>query len=429
MKIQEHRLSLQKKLLALLKKEKEWRIQESLRYDWQQVARKNQLPPQGNWRVWLILAGRGFGKTRTGAETLRQWIRQGICRRLALIAETEAEARQVMVEGPSGLLTVHPPSERPLYEPSKRILSWSNGAIATCYSAEAYEQLRGPQFDGAWIDELAKFREGEKVWDQLMFGLRLGQNPRVIVTTTPRPTKLLKRLVKAPEVHLTKGSTFENAKNLAKPFLDYIRHHYEKHWLGRQEIYADFIEKTEGALWTPSLLERARESFQNSPLQRIVIAIDPAVSHRANSDETGIIAAGLNAEGMGVILEDLSLKAPSHVWIQKTIDAYHRLKADRIVAEVNMGGELVEQLLRTHDHTVSYKPVRALRGKALRAEPIASLYERGKVWHASGFPELEEQLCSYKPGITTTSPDRLDALVWALTELMLTVSPTPRIWV
>lgn len=428
MKKEDKTRSLQIKLLGLLKKEKKRKLEESLRYDWQRVARENQLPQKGDWRVWLILAGRGFGKTRTGAETLRQWVGQGLCRRLALIGETEVETRQVMVEGPSGLLAVHPLAERPLYEPSKRLLSWPNGAIATCYSAEAYEQLRGPQFDGAWIDELAKFREGEKVWDQLMFGLRLGLNPRVIVTTTPRNTKLLKRLVKDPEVVLTKGSTFENAKNLAKPFLDYIRHHYEKHWLGRQEIYAEFVEKTEGALWTPSLLERARESFQRIPLHRIVIAIDPAVSHGTNSDETGIIVAGLNDRGIGVILEDLSLRGPAHLWIQKTIEAYHRLKADRIVAEVNMGGELVEQLLRSHDHTVSYKPVRAMRGKALRAEPIASLYERGKIWHASSFPELDEQLCSYRPGITTKSPDRLDALVWALTELMLTFSPTPKIW-
>jgi phage terminase large subunit-like protein len=376
----------------------------------------------------LIIAGRGFGKTRTGAETLRQWVGQGVCQRLALIAETEAEARQVMVEGSSGLLAVHPRAERPLYEPSKRLLSWPNGAIATCFSAEAYEQLRGPQFDGAWIDELAKFREGEKVWDQLMFGLRLGKNPRVIVTTTPRPTKLLKKLVKDPEVVLTKGSTFENAKNLAKPFLDYIRCHYEKRWLGRQEIYGDFVEDKEGALWTPALLERAREAFQNIPLRRVVIAIDPAVSHGVKSDETGIIVAGITTEGTGVVLEDLSLKGPSHLWIGKAIEAYHRLKADRIVAEVNMGGELVEQLLRSHDPTVSYKPVRAMRGKALRAEPIAALYERGKVWHAGGFPKLDEQLCSYIPGVSSKSPDRLDALVWALTELMLTVSVRPTIW-
>lgn len=429
MRNEEHKINLQKKLLGLFKRENRRQQQEARRYDWQQLARKNQLPPPGDWRIWLILAGRGFGKTRTGAETLRQWIREGLCRRLALVAETEAEARQVMVEGPSGLLTVHPPSAKIFYEPSKRQIAWPNGAIATCFSAEAYEQLRGPQFDGAWVDELAKFKEAEKVWDQLMFGLRLGQNPRVIVTTTPRPTPLLKRLAKDPAVALTKGSTFDNAKNLAKPFLDYIRQHYEKRWLGRQEIYADFVEEEQGALWTPSLLEKARMSFQPVPLQRLVIAIDPAVSHGAHSDETGIIAAGLTNEGQGVVLEDLSLKGSAEVWIGKAVEAYHRLKADRIVAEVNMGGELVEHLLRSHDPSISYKPVRALRNKAVRAEPIASLYERGKVWHANAFPELDKQLCSYKPGTTTQSPDRLDALVWALTELMLNYSPKPKLWV
>lgn len=419
---------LLEKLLYLFGKEKQRREKENSCFQWQKWARTNQIPPDGNWRVWLILAGRGFGKTRTGAETLRHWIQKGLCRRLALVAETEAEVRQVMVEGSSGLLAVHPPSEKPLYEPSKRQITWQNGALATCFSAEAYEQLRGPQFDGAWVDELAKFREGEKVWDQLMFGLRLGQDPRVIVTTTPRPTKLMKKLVKDPDVIVTKGSTFENAKNLAKPFLDYIRRQYEKSWLGRQELYADFIEAKEGTLWTPQLLERARNSFQDVLLKRLVIAVDPAVSHGRRSDETGIIAAGITTEGIGVVLEDLSLKGPATVWVQKVIEAYHRLKADRIVTEVNMGGDLVEQVLRSYDASTSYKPVRATRGKALRAEPIAALYEQGKVWHAQYLPQLEEQLCCYIPGVTSKSPDRLDALVWALTDLMLTPPVKARAW-
>lgn len=424
----EKNIKLHQRLLELLKKEKKRRIQEGLSYHWDHLARESQRIPKGDWRVWLILAGRGFGKTRTGAETLRQWVKEGLYRRLALIGETEAEVRQVMVEGPSGILAVHPPSEKPLYESSKRLLTWPNGAIATCFSSKAYEQLRGPQFDGAWIDELAKFKQGEKVWDQLMFGLRLGKQPRVIVTTTPRPIKLLKKLVKDPSVIVTKGSTFENTKNLAQPFLDYMRSHYEKRCLGRQEIYADFVEEEAGALWTPSLIERARESYQEGRLQRIVIAIDPAVSHGPNSDETGIIVAGLNEAEKGVVLEDLSLKGPPHLWISKAIEAYHRLGADRIVAEVNMGGDLVEQLLRTQDKTVSYKAVRATRGKLLRAEPIVALYEKGHVWHAKSFPELEEQLSSYTPNIGFKSPDRLDALVWALTELMLTNPSSPKIW-
>lgn len=428
MKERENKRHLEKKLLELLTKEQHQQHTEALSYDWPQLARKSQLPPPGEWRVWLILAGRGFGKTRTGAETLRQWVTEGQCRRMALIGETEAEVRQVMVEGPSGLLSVHPPSQKPLYESSKHLLTWPNGAIATCFSAEAYEHLRGPQFDGAWIDELAKFKDGEKVWDQLMFGLRLGSQPRVIITTTPRPTKLLKRLAKDPAVRVTTGSTFENAKNLAPPFLAYMHQHYAKRWLGRQEIYAEFVEETEGALWTPALIEMAKDSFQEKPLKRLVIAVDPAVSHRAHSDETGIVAAGLNEEGVGVVLEDLSVKGSPQVWVRRVVEAYHRLTADRVIAEVNMGGDLVEQLLRLEDQTISYKPVRAMRGKVLRAEPVVSLYERGQVWHAGNFPTLEDQLCSYVPGTTRKSPDRLDALVWALTDLMLTGKPDPKIW-
>ncbi|OJW49162.1 MAG: hypothetical protein BGO67_11430 [Alphaproteobacteria bacterium 41-28] len=262
-----------------------------------------------------------------------------------------------------------------------------------------------------------------------MFCLRLGRNPRVIVTTTPRPTPLLKRLTKDPHVVVKKGSTFENAKHLAKPFLGYMRDRYEKSWLGRQELYADFVEEKEGALWTPSLLERAREAFQVKPLKRLVIAIDPAVSHGNHSDETGIIVAGITLEGIGVVLEDLSLKGPATLWICKAIEAYHRLKADCIVAEVNMGGELVEQLLRNYDSSISYKAVHATRNKILRAEPIASLYKRGKVWHAAYLPELEAQLCSYIPGSSSKSPDRLDALVWALTELMIDTELKYKIWV
>lgn len=421
-------MCLLKKFLDLLKKEKARREKELSQYNWQKWARASQIPPPGNWNTWLILAGRGFGKTRTGAETLRQWIHRGLCRRLALVAETEVEARHVMVEGPSGLLAVHPPLERPVYEPSRRQIFWPNGAVATCFSAEAYEQLRGPQFDGAWVDELAKFQDGMKVWDQLMFGLRLGMAPKTIVTTTPRPTPILKKLLQDPGVVVTKGSTYENAKNLAKPFLDYICSHYEKSWLGRQEIYADMVEAKEGALWTPALLERARKAYEDRPLKRLIIAIDPAATSGVHSDETGIIAAGLTQDGIGVVIEDLSIKAPASVWIQRAIEAYHRLKADRIVAEVNMGGDLVEQLLRTHDRSISYKSVRAMRGKALRAEPIAALYEQGKVWHAHGLMMLEDQLCGFIPGQTKKSPDRLDALVWALTDLMLIPSSKPRIW-
>lgn len=234
--------------------------------------------------------------------------------------------------------------------------------------------------------------------------------------------------MKDPHVIVTQGSTFENAKNLAQPFLDYMTDRYRNSSLGRQELDADIIEETQGALWTPSLLEQARNSFKNHDLVRLVIAIDPAVSHDVHSDETGIIAAGITSEGIGIILEDLSIKAPARIWMRRVIMAYHRLKADRIVAEVNMGGELVEELLRKHDPLVSYKAVHATRNKTLRAEPIASLYERGKIWHAAYLPQLEEQLCTYVPGERSKSPDRLDALVWALTDLMIDTAPKYKIW-
>lgn len=413
------------KLLTL---ELERRKQEIGSYVWENIARPNQLPPKGNWKTWLILAGRGFGKTRMGAETIRAWVDQKVYRRIALIAETESEGRSVMIEGPSGLLNIYPPNETPLYEPSKRKISWKNGAIATTFSADAFEQLRGPQFDAAWIDELAKFNYDQHVWDQLMFALRLGRYPRVIITTTPRPTPLLKKLIKTPDTVITRGTTFENAANLAGPFLTYIKQNYENTRLGRQELYAELLEENEEALWTHKMIEKARESYLPQSLKRLIIAIDPAVTSKKNSDETGIIAAGITQNGIGVILEDLSMKGTPSEWIWRAIEAYKRLKADRVVAEVNMGGELVEQLLRTFDPSLSYKSLHATRGKMMRAEPIAALYEQGKVWHAAIFPELEEQLCNYSPKSSIKSPDRLDALVWALSELMLTSSSKFKVW-
>lgn len=415
-------------IYELLLKERETRKSKALHYIWEKYARPNQKEPKGPWRTWLIMAGRGFGKTRTGAETLRKWVKSGKYRRLALIGETQAEIRRVMVEGPSGLLAVHPPKERPKYINSLGQITWPNGALATCYSAHAYEHLRGPQFDGAWIDEFAKFREGQNVWDQLMFSLRIGETPRVIITTTPRPTSWIKNLLKDASVYVTKGSTFDNAKNLAPSFLHHLKERYANSWLGRQEIYADIVEEREGALWTPALLEKAITDYQETSLKRIVIAVDPAVSHGAQSDETGIIAAGVTVDGQGVVLDDRSLKGSPSQWIQTAIGLYHELKADRIVAEVNMGGDLVEQLLRTYDPSVSYKAVRARRGKIIRAEPIMALYEKGKIWHAKRLPSLESQLCSYIPGVSQKSPDRLDALVWALSELIFSSPKKAQVW-
>lgn len=299
-----------KTLLKLLKIRQNRLLEEAERYNWDANARPSQRIPKGNWRIWVILAGRGFGKTRTGAETIRAWVQQGVCRRLALVGETEADTRRVMVEGDSGILNVHPPGDRPVYKSSCQEILWSNGAKAMCFSGDAYEQLRGPQFDGAWVDELAKFKSPQAVWDQLMFGLRLGHFPRVVVTTTPRPLKFLKDLLKSPDAVTTKGSTFENVKNLSGTFLTYMRDHYEHTRLGRQELYADVLEDQRRALWSRDMVEKAKESYKEIPLQRVVIAIDPAVTAGKNSDETGLLAVGLNLQGVGVGRIFLSKQLP-----------------------------------------------------------------------------------------------------------------------
>ncbi|MBW8309470.1 MAG: terminase family protein [Candidatus Paracaedibacteraceae bacterium] len=420
-------------LKILLMKELDRRRREQRRYDWGLNARDNQRPPEGNWRTWMILAGRGFGKTRTGAETLRQWIKEGKSKRIALVGGSLHEVRSVMVEGESGLLNVHPLQERPLYIPSKRLIKWKNGAVAQFFGAEAYEQLRGPQFDCAWIDELAKFRKAEEVWQQLQLCLRLGDNPRCILTTTPRPTKLMKELIASPEVVVTKGSTFDNMANLAPTYIEQIRKQFLNTRLGAQELYAEMLTETAGALWQRSMIQYQQPSYDESnrpELERIVIAIDPATTTYNHSDETGIIVAGIDTTKQAYVLEDHSGRLSPNDWGRRVVDCYYRLKADRIVVEVNKGGDLVENVLKSIDPTIPLKSVRATRGKYTRAEPIAALYEQNRVFHAQPFTLLEQQICDYIPGITSKSPDRMDALVWGLTELLLESQkqPTLKIW-
>ncbi|WP_331256160.1 DNA-packaging protein [Candidatus Bealeia paramacronuclearis] len=389
------------------------------KFNWVRHARPSQRIPKGLWRTWLILAGRGFGKTRTGAETLKRWVQEGKAKRIALVGETAHDVRHVMIEGSSGLFSVYPSWERPHYESSKRLLTWPNGSVAQTFSGDTPCQLRGPQFDAAWVDELAKFKNPEKTWNQLMMGLRLGDNPRAIITTTPRPLKLLKTLIASPAVHVTRGSTFENEAHLATGFLEEMQACYSETRLGLQELYAELLENERGALWRQEMIQGAHDASPSLPFTRIVVALDPAVTSKSRSDETGIIVAGLDQEGRGVVLEDLSMKGSPSQWIQVAIAAYDRFQADRIVAEVNQGGDMVEDMLRAQDSRVSFKAVRATRGKAIRAEPIAALYERGKILHAKVFPTLEAQLIGYLPQSTKKSPDRMDALVWAMTELML----------
>jgi phage terminase large subunit-like protein len=396
----------------------------TLAWDWFfRGARKSQKPPPGDWRIWLLLAGRGFGKTRTGAEFVRARIADGTARRVALVAPTAADARAVMVEGESGLLSIGPPEQRPEYEPSKHLLTWPDGAIATTYSADEPDRLRGPQHDFAWCDELAAWRYPQ-AWDMLMFGLRLGADPRAIVTTTPRPTKLIRDLVADPKIAVTRGRTIENYENLAPAFLAQIVRRYEGTRLGRQELDGEILEDVPGALWSRGIVEAARVAGVPE-LARIVVAIDPAAGSGEHSDETGIVVAGRTRSGHGYVLADISGHYTPTEWARAAVAAYRTHAADRIVAEVNNGGEMVEATLRVVDPAVPFTAVHAARGKVARAEPVAALYEQGRVHHLGAFSALEDQMCGFVHDFDRAaagySPDRVDALVWALTELL--VSP------
>jgi phage terminase large subunit-like protein len=391
-------------------------------YDWRLWARPNQLAPDGDWTTWLLLAGRGFGKTRTGAEFVRAEVEAGRASRVALVAPTAADARDVMVEGESGILAISPPWNRPVYEPSKRRVTWPNGALATLYSADEPERLRGPQHDLAWPDELAAWRYPE-TWDMLMFGLRLGARPRVVVTTTPKPTRLIRELIASPSTVVTRGSTFDNRANLAPAFLDSIVRKYEGTRLGRQELYAEVLDDVPGALWARAMLEDAQHTGPVPDLVRVVVAIDPAVTSGEDSDETGIIVAGVGTDGLVYVLADRTCRMSPDGWATRAIVALDEYKADRIVAEVNNGGDLVEATIRTVRRTVPYTKVNASRGKRVRAEPIAALYEQKRVRHLPGLHALEDQMVTFAPEGSDRSPDRVDALVWALTDLNPTTAP------
>jgi phage terminase large subunit-like protein len=400
----------------------------ALLHDWRFWARPSQLPPPGDWRVWLLLAGRGFGKTRTGAELVQALVMARKARRVALVAPTAADARAVMVEGDSGLVAIAPPWARPLYEPSKHLLTWPNGAVATTYSADEPERLRGPQHDFAWCDELAAWRY-PAAWDMLMLGLRLGADPRAVVTTTPKPTRLIRDLLGDPGVAVTRGATAENRANLAPAFIDRIIAKYQGTRLGRQELDAELLDDVPGALWQRGMIEAARIAAAPD-LARIVVAIDPAVSSGADADETGIVVAGAAWDGHAYVLADLSGRYTPGEWAGTAIAAYRAHRADRIVAETNNGGDLVAATLRMVDPGVAYAAVHAARGKFARAEPVAALYEQGRVHHVGAFATLEDQMCAFAPGPQGAlergalghSPDRVDALVWALSELLVAPS-------
>jgi len=393
-----------------------------LMHSWEFWGRPDQFAPKEDWRVWLILAGRGWGKTRTGAETIRQW--KDVYGRMHLVAPTAGDVRDVMVEGESGIMAISPDWDRPLYEPSKRRLTWNNGAQASLYSADEPERLRGPQCEAAWCDEIGSWRYPD-AWDMLMLGLRLGPDPRCIVTTTPKPITILKELVArvGKDVVITKGSTYDNKSNLADAFFEQIVSRYEGTRLGQQEIYAELLESSEFALWN-------RDMFVYDPdvpdLRRIVVAIDPAATSGESSDETGIMVSGVDRNGHGWVLEDLSGRYSPEGWAKIAVGAYRKWGADRIIGEVNNGGEMIKSVLNTVDAHLPYKAVTASRGKAARAEPIVALYEQKTITHSKPFTILEDQLCTWEPLGKHRSPDRLDALVWSLTELML-IRTGPRI--
>lgn len=406
--------------------------QELLLRTWAVWARSNQMLPRdcpchnGDWRTWLILAGRGWGKTRTGSESVREWAERGETEYITLAAAKALDIRDVMVEGESGILAISPNNFRPNYEPSKRRLTWPNGVKALLLSADEPDTFRGTQCGKAWADELAKWPYPD-AWTQMMFGLRLGKKPQVIVTTTPRPTQLIRELIKRSTTHVTRGSTYDNKANLAKDFLDEIIQEYEGTRLGRQEIHAHMLDDNPGALWDHASIDRLRIKIAPK-LSRIAIGVDPAVTANEKSDETGIVTVGIGlcrckgagkAEIHGFVMRDDSQIYTPDGWASKVNQSFKDTEANMVVAEVNKGGDLVVSNLRTVNKALPVVTVRATRGKAIRAEPVAALYEQGKFHHVGEFTELEDQLCDWNPLTDPDSPDRLDALVWAGSYLML----------
>ncbi|MBS9719880.1 DNA-packaging protein [Tianweitania sp. BSSL-BM11] len=404
--------------------------------EWVMTARPQQYPLfDDKPDTWLVIGGRGSGKTRLGAEWVNAMVRgfppfaelgdrHG---QIALVGETLGDVREVMIDGPSGLVTIAR-HDRPRFEATRRRLVWDNGAVAQIFSSEDPESLRGPQFAAAWCDEVAKWKNADAVFDMLQFGLRLGNRPRQILTTTPKPTPLMKRLLADPTIAVTRMKTSDNADNLAPSFMATMNRLYGGTRLGRQELEGELIEDRADALWTRALLEGARRPV--GEIGRIVVAVDPPAGGQGKGNRCGIVAAGLDAEGHAVVLADATVSGVGpNQWAAAVVQLYAKLDADCIVAEVNQGGAMVESVLRAVDADVPVKPVRAKRGKWLRAEPVAALYAQGRVIHAERFPELEDEMCDFgADGLADgRSPDRVDALVWAISELTAAESAAPRI--
>ncbi len=397
-----------------------------VKYDWSLWARSEQLPPDHPWHIWTLLAGRGFGKTRVGAEWVRARAESGLSRRIALVARTPHEAESVMINGESGILAVCPPWDKPNWEPTKRRLTWPNGAMAFVFSSYEPDQLRGPQFDAAWCDELASWQYPQLTWDNLAFGLRLGPSPKCVVTTTPKPIDLVRELANRQDVTLTTGSSYDNSRNLPPGYLQAIRGRYEGTTAGQQEIYAQLLDEADGALWKREWIDQNRVESVLDELYMKVLAIDPAVTFNPNrSDETGIIVAGISHDSTKppherrcYVLEDASGIMTPDGWARRAVQLARKHDVRYITGETNQGGSLIESVIRHAEggREVRFKGVHATLSKRARAEPIAALYEQGRVRHVGRFPQLEDQMCGWTPQ-SSNSPDRMDALVWAITAL------------
>ena len=396
-----------------------------LRHNWDLHARESQLPPEGDWDTWLILAGRGFGKTRAGAEWVRAQVETRQADRIALVARSLPEALSIMVHGESGIINISPPWDKPTYEPSKRKLTWPSGAHALVFSSHEPDQLRGPQFDAAWCDELASWEHPAETWDNLSFALRLGRRPRSVVTTTPKPVELVRSLPNISGTYVTRGTTFDNKDNLAPSFFDGIIDRYDGTRIGQQEIYAEITDEDEDALWKREWIEKARLGSY-PPIARIVVSIDPAMSTRPTSSETGIVVVGADMRrDHAYILADESGRLTPNNMALRVAHLFDKFNATQIVVEANAGGNHVETTLRNAiERTLPIKSIRARHGKQIRAEPVAALYEQGRVHHVGRFPDLEDQMCTWTPDVSPShSPDRADALVHAVTDLILNRNP------
>jgi len=404
---------------------------ESIEYDWKFWGRPDQQPPPGNWLTWLLLAGRGFGKTRTGAEWIRT-LTEGpsplqappnSANFIAIVGDIIDDVISVQVKGPAGILANARPGYRPRFFESKKLLVWENGISAQCYTARDPDKFRGPQHSHAWLDELAKWRYAREAYDNLALGLRMGTRPQQCITTTPRPIKLLKEIIADPSTHITKGTTYDNSLHLPKSYIDSLRRKYEGSRLGRQELNAEILDDMPGALWQRARIDELRRRADQVPeLRRVVVAIDPAVTSGDNADETGIVVAGKGVDGHYYVLNDATVQDTPAAWARVAVRQFYQFEADRIIGEVNNGGEMVGANIKAVDSTVPFTPVRASRGKVLRAEPVSTLYEQGFVHHVGSFPALEDEQCEFTPDFDKDemgySPDRVDALVYAITHLM-----------